>query len=133
MGREATVWLTYGEAAGEGRVLLESDDLILRGRVKARIPRAALAHARVDGPDLVIDAPGGPLRLSLGAVEAGRWLTALSKPAPTLPDKLGVKAGTRLWAWGTGGGADAGGRPRRGRDGRPRRGRSDGRGGRGAG
>lgn len=98
MGREAAARLTYGGTTGEGRALLESDELILRGAVKARLPRASLSNARVEGDDLTIDTPAGPLRLGLGAVEAGRWLTALAKPAPTLADKLGVKPGVTIWS-----------------------------------
>lgn len=98
MGREAATRLTYGGTKGEGRALLESDELILRGAVKARLPRADLSNARVEGDDLTIDTPAGPLHLGLGAVEAGRWLAALAKPAPTLADKLGVKAGMMIWS-----------------------------------
>lgn len=100
MGREATGFIDYGGHGGEGRALLEADELILRGEVKARIARSLLANPRAEGDELVLDAPNGRLAIGVGAVEAERWLKALARAAPTLAEKLGVQTGAAVWVWG---------------------------------
>ena len=42
MGRESDAWLGYNGASGAGKILLESTEIILRGAVRARIPRSAI-------------------------------------------------------------------------------------------
>ena len=96
MGREAKAQVQFRGAQGLVRVLLESDMLILRGDLRARIARSDLRGWRVTGDDLHIDSSDGPLVLTLGAVEAARWGKALERPVPTLADKLGL-AGQHVW------------------------------------
>lgn len=102
MGREAMAEAEYDGQAGESRVLLEGEGLILRGAVKARIARDAVRDLAVEGGDLTGQGPKGGFRLALGAVEAGRWKSALEKPAPSLGDKLGLKPGVTVWVHGEG-------------------------------
>jgi hypothetical protein len=99
MGREVEAQAQYKGQTGVARVLLESDALILRGGVRARIPRLALQGWRADADDLVIDTAEGPLMLTIGAATAAKWVAALDKPLPTLAEKLGV-GGARLWLMG---------------------------------
>ena len=94
MGRESDAWLGYGGASGAGKILLESTEIILRGAVRARIPRSAITSFAQDGDDLVICTPQGELRARLGAKETPRWIAALAKPAPTLAAKLGLSGET---------------------------------------
>lgn len=100
MGREATGFIDYGGRRGDGRALLEAGELILRGEVKARLARSSLTNPRIEGDALVLDAPDGRLAIDVGAVEAGRWIEALSRAAPTLAEKLGIQAGGPVWVWG---------------------------------
>jgi hypothetical protein len=93
MGREATVTVTWRGVTGPGRVLLESDALILRGANGGRIARDALAGWHVAGDALVMTTPDGPLSLRLGADQAAAWVRALDKPVPTLAAKMGLAAG----------------------------------------
>lgn len=76
--------------SGRCRVLLESDALILRGEVRARLGRASLGHAVAEGDDLRIATPAGLLVITLGAAAAERWAEALARPLPSLAGKLGV-------------------------------------------
>jgi len=96
MGRESDAWLTYGGASGAGKLLLESTEIILRGAVRARIPRSAIAGFAQDGDDLVIQTPQGALRAGLAPKDAARWVAALAKPIPTLATKLGVSRETPI-------------------------------------
>jgi hypothetical protein len=92
MGREAEGLCRWQGREGQVKALLESQEIILRGEIRARLPRAGLSDWRVDGEGLIIETPYGPLKLELGAVEAGRWVAALSKPLPGLAQKLGLSA-----------------------------------------
>ena len=90
MGREAAAEVRFGDQSGPAKLLLEADALILRGAVRARIPRDAIRSYAVNGDDLTIATDLGTLRATLGAPEAAAWLRALAKPRPTLAQKLGV-------------------------------------------
>ena len=96
MGREAEAEAEFAGTRGAVRVLLESGEVILRGAVKARIPRAAISSFHTNGADLVLQTDRGPLRLTLGGAEAARWAAALSKPLPSLAGKLGLRADRRV-------------------------------------
>jgi hypothetical protein len=100
MGREAEGRARFRGQDGAVRALLESDALILRGDVRARLPRAGLAGWRLEGEDLVLTASGEPLVLTLGAREAAAWMRALDKPLPSLAQKLGVSAAAKAWVIG---------------------------------
>lgn len=101
MGREATAQVRYGDREGEAKVLLESDVLILRKPVAARIPRSELRDPAVEGDALTMTAPQGALTLFLGADQATRWLKAIQTPPPSLAEKLGVRPGLPVWTCGT--------------------------------
>lgn len=90
MGREAEAQVNWRGESGNCRAVLESDVLILRGEIRARLPRAHLTGAVADGETLRIATPDGPLEMMLGAAETAKWLTALMRPLPSLAEKLGV-------------------------------------------
>jgi hypothetical protein len=96
MGREVEAQAEYHGQTGAVRALLESDALILRGEVRARIPRGWLRAWQVDADDLRVSTPDGPLVLTMGGAEAAKWVAALNKPLPTLAEKLGIASAT-LW------------------------------------
>ena len=77
MGREAEGHAVWCGATGAVRAFLESDGIILRGEVRAKLPRAGLMDWRVEGEDLCLRAEGEPLVLTLGAKEAAAWVKAL--------------------------------------------------------
>lgn len=100
MGREAEGAIRYLGAEGAGRILIEGTEVILRGEVRAKIPREAIAAVRVEGDDLVLDTERGPLVATVGAGVAERLAQVLRKPVPTLAEKLGLTGGVRagcLW------------------------------------
>lgn len=100
MGREAEGHAQWRGQGGAVKALLESDNIILRGEIRARLRRDDLMAWRVDGDDLCLRAGGEPLVLTLGAKEAAAWVKALDKPLPSLAAKLGVSALARAWVIG---------------------------------
>jgi hypothetical protein len=90
MGREAVAVCTWQGQVAEVKAFLESQEIILRGEIKAKIPRAMLGAPMVDQDELVLAVGDDRLVLELGHVEAGKWQAALLKPRPTLANKLGV-------------------------------------------
>lgn len=90
MGREVVAHVIFRGQTGEAKILLEADEIILRGGLRARIPRAAITGFAVNADDLVIETTEGPLRANLGAKVASLWAKALAKPPPDLCSKLGV-------------------------------------------
>ena len=82
MGREAEGHARWRGQDGAVKALLESDGIILRGDIRARLRRDDLMDWRVDGDDLCLRAGGEPLILTLGAKEAAAWVKALDKPLP---------------------------------------------------
>ena len=100
MGREAEGHAVWRGQSGAVRATLESDGIILRGEVRAKLPRAGLMGWRVEGEDLCLRSDGELLVLTLGAKEAAAWVKALEKPVPSLAAKLGVSETARAWVIG---------------------------------
>jgi hypothetical protein len=95
MGREATGTIGTADGKGRAKVLLETDELIFRGDVRARVPFRTLTTV-APGPDgLRLVWPDGDATVDLPEAEAARWAGRIQHP-PSLLDKLGVKDGSRL-------------------------------------
>jgi len=95
MGREASVYVEVGREVGEARALLESSELILRGEVRRRLPKASMEDVSVDGDLLRLRVAGETITLHLGAKLAQSWASAIAKPPPSLRAKLGLGNGAR--------------------------------------
>jgi hypothetical protein len=80
MGIETTC-----RVSGELKVLLETDEIIVRGRV----PFAAITSTKAEGGRLVLRTTSGTIELQLGAA-AEKWAEKIKSPK-SLIDKLGVK------------------------------------------
>ena len=95
MGREATGTARTGGGAGRAKVLLETDEVIFRGEVRARVPFRTLTAVEPGRDGLRLAWPDGEALVELTEAEAARWADRIRNP-PTLLDKLGVKDGTRV-------------------------------------
>jgi hypothetical protein len=80
MGIETTC-----RVSAELKVLLETDEIIVRGR----IPFAAITSAKADGGRLLLRTSSGDIELQLGS-SASKWVEKIKSPK-SLIDKLGVK------------------------------------------
>jgi hypothetical protein len=95
MGREATGTIRTADGVGTAKVLLETDELIFRGDVRAKVPFGTLTTIE-PGPDgLRLAWPDGDATVDLPEAEAARWADRIRHP-PGLLDKLGVKDGSRV-------------------------------------
>ena len=92
MGREALCTARVGSETAEVNALLESTTVVLRGAIKRKWEIAALQKLCVDGEELRFEIGDEVVALVLGEKEAGKWLTRLQTPPPTLAAKLGVSA-----------------------------------------
>ena len=100
MGRSSETIAHWQGLTAEVRALLEATEIVLRGGIRARVPRASINSMSVDQGDLLLGTERGPLVLELGEVEAPKWLAALQKPVPTLAEKLGVSPGCLAFVLG---------------------------------
>ena len=94
MGREARVECTVDGLSESVHALLESRELILRGKtLQRRFALADLGRLRLSAEDLCFSVAGESVSLRLGAVEAAKWLGRIQTPPPTLASKLGIGPG----------------------------------------
>ncbi len=100
MGREAECWCTAGAEAAQAKALLETGCVILRGAIRRRYDTAQLQDLRIEGRRLCFSVADEAVALELGAEEAGRWLTKLNTPLPTLQSKLGISADSPAYVCG---------------------------------
>ncbi len=89
MGREAQCAAEFDAFQGEGKVQLETDELIFRGAQRLVVPRADITSAIAQDGWLEIAHAGGRARFRVGA-SANRWAHDILHPK-SLIDKLDVK------------------------------------------
>jgi hypothetical protein len=94
MGREATCNARLGRETGEGKALLETDEVIFRGGFRARVALRDLSAIEVRRGVLTLTWPGGTLALMLGEA-AETWADAIRNPKSVV-EKLGVKPGLKV-------------------------------------
>jgi len=90
MGREAVCHCQWGSDAGSCKVLLETNDMILRGSFHRNVPIAALTHVRQDEDRLCFSYAEEEVALTLGASRAQNWAKKMTTPPPSLAEKLGI-------------------------------------------
>ena len=96
MGREAQCDCRWNERTGAVKVLLEADELILRGELKAKFPRSQLSCVETVGDELRFRVGADRVALELGADIAARWAKAIATAPPDLAKKLGIDAGVQV-------------------------------------
>ncbi len=95
-----TAIATWGGKTAEAKILLESQEIILRGDITAKIPRTILTGSEVKGGRLIIAAGTQKLILDLGEEAAQKWHSILMKPPPSLASKLGISTAKRAFIFG---------------------------------
>jgi hypothetical protein len=94
MGREIRCMAELRDWTGDGRLLLETDELIFRGAKKLVIPRTAIKAVRADDGWLVVEHDDDIDRFDLGKL-APSWVNAIANPRSRI-DKLDVKDTSRV-------------------------------------
>jgi hypothetical protein len=102
MGYEAKCRARIDDRAGHVReadatVLLETDELIVRGEARVRIPRTSIERVTMRAGVLTVTAPAAVVSLTLGAGAAAKWKSKIEEPPKRLIDKLDVKPDAKVW------------------------------------
>ena len=83
----------------DATVLIETDELIVRGEARVRVPRASIQRVTARAGVVTVTAPEVTISLTLGAAAAA-WQKRLEEPPKRLIDKLDVKPGAKVWLLG---------------------------------
>jgi hypothetical protein len=102
MGYEAKCRVRVDDRAGnvreaDGTVLIETDEVIVRGEARVRVPRTSIERVTSRGGTVTITSPAAIVSLTLPADAAAKLKTRLEAPPKALIDKLDVKPGARVW------------------------------------
>jgi hypothetical protein len=100
MGREVTAVCRWKGEVAEAKILLESTELVVRGALKARIPRGSISAIDLVASGLRVTAGTDVLQIELSREVAEHWRAALEKPVPTLAAKLGISAASPAFVIG---------------------------------
>jgi hypothetical protein len=105
MGYETTCRVRVDDRRGsvreaEGKVLLETDELIVRGEARIRVPRGSIQRVTRREGTVSIISPTAIVSLTLGAEAAATWQKKLEAAPKRLIDKLDVKPDATVWLFG---------------------------------
>jgi hypothetical protein len=124
MGNEVLTRIEIGDQCAEAKALLETDEIIVRGALKARIPFAQARDVAAKGDVVTLQWNATPVRIHVGR-DAAKWAEKIRNPKSVL-DKLGIRPGQKISVLGRVGedfladlasrGADVSQRPRKGSD-----------------
>jgi hypothetical protein len=102
MGYETKCPVRVTDAAGTVReasaatVLLETDELIVRGDARIKIPRASIQRFASRAGVLTITAPHATVAMTLGGDAASKWLARIREAPKRLIDKLDVRPNAKV-------------------------------------
>lgn len=94
MGSEAVCSVELDGVKDHARVLLETDELIVRSPFRLKVPFAAITRVDADQDRLNIRWNSHNLSIVLGR-DAKKWAEKIRNPK-SLSDKLGIKAGQKI-------------------------------------
>src|SRR5688500_2427447 len=94
MGNEVLTRVEIGGESAEARALLETEEVIVRGALKAKIPFKEMEDVRAEDGVLSLRWKDRDVRIHVGR-DAAKWAEKIRNPKSVL-DKLGVKAGHKI-------------------------------------
>jgi hypothetical protein len=102
MGYEAKCRVQVDDGSGKPRtadatVLLETDELIVRGEARIKVPRRDIKSVSRRGGVVTVTAPTATVKLTLGEPAATKWEQKLHEAPKRLIDKLDVKPNAKVW------------------------------------
>jgi hypothetical protein len=98
MGLEANILCHHEGLCFEGKALLESHELILRGALKLRVPLGAIKNLHIRDDCLVFEYQDDEYALELGK-DCEIWRAKILAPPKTLSEKLGIKATSKIFKY----------------------------------
>jgi hypothetical protein len=85
---------------GLATVLLETDEIIVRGEARVRVPRRSIQRVTTRAGVVTITSTIAIVELTLGNDAAAKWHKKLEEPPKQLIDKLDVKPDAKVWMLG---------------------------------
>jgi hypothetical protein len=86
--------------ADAATVLLETDELIVRGEARIKVARTSITAVTSRGGVLTVKSPTATIAMTLGPEAAARWKAKIEEPPKQLIDKLDVKPDAKVWLFG---------------------------------
>jgi hypothetical protein len=99
MGNEAVCAVELDGVRDRAKVLLETDELIVRSPFRVKVPFTSVEHVETRDGQLSLRWDAHVLKVEIGAA-AEKWAEKIRSPKP-LTAKLGIKAGQRVSIDGT--------------------------------
>ena len=94
MGNEASCTIQFGKQQSQGKVLLETSEILFRGGFRLKIPFSTIQSVKAVDGKLRLQTAEGLAVLHLGAA-AEKWRDKILHPKSRM-DKLGVKPGAQV-------------------------------------
>ena len=94
MGQELTCRTTCGKQSGQGKALLETNEILFRGDFRLMIPFATIKSAKAADGELRVQTAEGLAVFHLGPA-AEKWLDKILHPKSRI-EKLGVKPAAKV-------------------------------------
>lgn len=94
MGSEATCKAQFGKQQSEGKVLLETSEILFRGGFRLKIPFSKIQSAKAVNGELRLQTEEGLAVFHVGTA-AEKWCDRILHPKSRV-EKLGVKPGARV-------------------------------------
>jgi hypothetical protein len=101
MGNEVNCRIRFGKRESEGKVLLETSEIIFRGDFRLKIPFATMKSVKVLDGALQVRTAEGLAIFEVGAGTAEKWREKILHPKSRI-EKLGVQAGSKVTLMGFG-------------------------------
>ena len=101
MGNEVKCRVRFGKQESEGKVLLETSEIIFRGDFRLKIPFATMKSVKVVDGGLQVSTAEGLAIFEVGAGAAEKWREKILHPKSRI-EKLGVQAGSKVTLMGFG-------------------------------
>lgn len=92
MGREAICQCNWAGVTFNVKALLETNELILRGEIRRKIPFVEIKGAKANADRLTFSFAGESIELFLGKDQAAKWTAAIQAGPTPLARKLGITA-----------------------------------------
>src|SRR5467141_3726011 len=89
MGNEASCTIQFGKQHSQGKVLLETSEILFRGDFRLKIPFSTIKSAKVVDGELRLQTAQGAVVFGLGPA-AEKWRDKILHPKSRI-EKLGVK------------------------------------------
>jgi hypothetical protein len=90
MGRETACMCEWNGDSAQVKALVETQELILRGDLRRRIPFTEMKNVKAEADRLSFRVGSDRVNLTVGETVAAKWANIIVTPPPNLAKKLGI-------------------------------------------